>query len=76
MLAFGNILIVGAHYDDSELGAGGTAARLIKEGHRVYKITLTDTVVKSDDMGLDITNNRVKENSKNACCALGGGERN
>lgn len=74
MLAFENILIVGAHYDDSELGAGGTAARLINEGHKVYKITLTDTVVKSADMGLDITNDRVRENSKNACYALGGVE--
>lgn len=72
MLNFGNVLIVGAHYDDSELGAGGTAARLIKEGHAVYKITLTDTVVKSDDMQLDITNDRVRDNSKNACLALGG----
>ena len=32
MLDFGNVLIIGAHYDDSELGAGGTAARLIREG--------------------------------------------
>ncbi len=74
MLNFGNVLIVGAHYDDSELGAGGTAARLIKEGHKVYKITLTDTVVRSNDMHLNITNDRVRENSKNACLALGGVE--
>ena len=72
MLTFGNVLIVGAHYDDSELGAGGTAARLIKEGHKVYKITLTDTAVKSDDMELNITNDRARENSKDACLALGG----
>lgn len=74
MLTFGNVLVVGAHYDDSELGAGGTLARLLKEGHKVYKITLTDTVVKSNDMKLDITNDRVVENSKNACLALGGVE--
>lgn len=74
MLAFGNVLIIGAHYDDSELGAGGTAARLIREGHKVYKVTLTDTVVKSDDMKLDITNDRARDNSKNACLVLGGVE--
>lgn len=72
MLSFENILLVGAHYDDSELGAGGTAARLLREGRSVYKITLTDTVVKSADMGLDINNERARENSRNACRALGG----
>ena len=74
MLDFGNVLIIGAHYDDSELGAGGTAARLIREGHKGYKMTLTDTVVKSEDMKLDITNDRARDNSKNACLALGGVE--
>ncbi len=71
---FGKVLVVGAHYDDSELGAGGTMAKLIREGHVVYKITLTDTVVKSDDMNLDITNERARLNSRNACSALGGVE--
>ena len=37
-----NILIVGAHYDDSELGVGGTAAKLVGEGKNVYKLTLTN----------------------------------
>lgn len=74
MYNFNKVLIVGAHYDDSELGAGGTAARLLKEGKKVYKITLTDTVVKSEDMKLDIKNDRVAMNSKNACAALGGVE--
>ena len=74
MLSFGDVLVVGAHYDDSELGAGGTSARLIDEGHKVYKITLTDTVVKSKDMNLDITNDRARQNSKAACEVLGGVE--
>ena len=37
MKSFNNILIVGAHFDDSELGAGGTAAKLAAEGKNVYK---------------------------------------
>lgn len=37
-----NILIIGAHYDDAELGAGGTAAKLVGAGKKVYKLTLTD----------------------------------
>lgn len=72
MVDFKNILLIGAHYDDSELGAGGTAARMVSEGKSVYKITLTDTEVVSKDMNLDIKSDRVKENSKNACIALGG----
>lgn len=71
-MVFGNTLVVGAHYDDSELGAGGTLARLIEEGFNVYKITLTDTAVKSELMNLDIKNARVRENSANACIELGG----
>ena len=27
-----NILIIGAHYDDTELGCGGTAAKLAAQG--------------------------------------------
>lgn len=26
------VLIIGAHYDDTELGVGGTAAKLVDEG--------------------------------------------
>ena len=37
-----NILIVGAHFDDAELGAGGSAAKWVSQGKKVYKYTLTD----------------------------------
>ena len=37
-----NILIIGAHFDDTELGVGGTAAKLAEQGKNVYKLTLTD----------------------------------
>ena len=30
------ILIVGAHYDDAELGVGGTGAKLAAQGKEVY----------------------------------------
>lgn len=39
---FNRILIVGAHYDDAELGCGGTASRFAEMGKKVYKITLTN----------------------------------
>ena len=41
-----NVLMIGAHYDDTDLGAGGTAARLSAEGKNVYKLVLTDNYVK------------------------------
>lgn len=37
-----NILIIGAHFDDAELGAGGSAAKWVSQGKKVYKYTLTD----------------------------------
>ena len=68
-----NILIIGAHYDDTELGAGATAARHVREsgGGKAYKITLTNTEVKSEAFHLDISQDRAVENSRNACEILG-----
>lgn len=36
------ILVIGAHADDSELGAGGTIARYVEEGHSVHVVALSD----------------------------------
>lgn len=38
-----NILAVGAHHDDIELGCGGTLARMVDEGHEVFGIVLTNS---------------------------------
>ena len=37
-----NILVVGPHPDDQELGMGGTIARLAEQGHRVLLLDVTD----------------------------------
>lgn len=37
-----NVLIIGAHPDDCEIGAGGLAALYIKNGHRVKFVSMTD----------------------------------
>ncbi|MGA1016927.1 MAG: PIG-L family deacetylase, partial [Phycisphaerales bacterium] len=37
-----NILVVGAHPDDQELGMGGTIARLAADGHRVHLLDMTN----------------------------------
>ena len=37
-----NILIVGPHPDDQELGMGGTIARLAEQGHRILLLDMTN----------------------------------
>ena len=36
------VLAIGAHYDDVELGCGGTIMRLIDSGHEVYYLGFSD----------------------------------
>lgn len=38
-----NVLALGAHHDDIELGCGGTLARLTRDGHSVFGLTLTNS---------------------------------
>lgn len=66
-----NILIIGAHFDDAELGAGGTAAKLVSEGKKVYKLTLTDNETKFDQRKILVDFNSSKIQSKKACEILG-----
>jgi LmbE family N-acetylglucosaminyl deacetylase len=37
-----DVIAVGAHPDDVEIACGGTLAKLVKQGHRVGIIDLTD----------------------------------
>lgn len=66
-----NILIVGAHYDDTELGAGGTAAKLAAEGNNVFKLTLTDNVTRFKQMGINVDYESSVKQSAAACNVLG-----
>ena len=55
-----NILAIGAHFDDVELGCGGTLARHVADGHTVYAYIATmsgftnqdNEVVRSDEVAL------------------------
>lgn len=38
-----NILAVGAHHDDIELGTAGTLAKLARDGHKIWGIILTNS---------------------------------
>ncbi len=66
-----NILIVGAHYDDTELGAGGTAAKFAAEGKKVYKLTLTDNVTRFKHMNINVEYETSVFQSAKACEVLG-----
>lgn len=65
------ILFVGAHFDDVELGAGGTAAKLAVQGKEVYKLTLTDNVTNFDAMNITVAYESSREQSAEACKVLG-----
>lgn len=66
-----NILFIGAHYDDTELGGGGTAARLATEGKNVYKLTLTNNVTKSAHLHINVEYETSVKESALACEVLG-----
>lgn len=44
-----NVLVVAAHPDDELLGCGGTAARLVREGHSVYTAILGEGITSRHD---------------------------
>lgn len=66
-----NVLIIGAHFDDAELGAGGTAAKLVSEGKKVYKLTLTDNTTKFTQKNINVDYDSSKRQSAEACKVLG-----
>ena len=66
-----NILIIGAHFDDAELGAGGTAAKLVSEGKKVYKLTLTDNKTDFKQKNILVDYDSSKKQSALACAELG-----
>jgi len=66
-----NILVIGAHYDDAELGVAGSMAKWSKEGKKVYKLTLTDNVTKFDKKNIIVDNDTSVKDSAKACMILG-----
>lgn len=71
MKSINNVLIIAAHFDDAELGAGGTAAKLADEGKKVYKVTLTDNVTDFTQKKISVGYESSKLQSKKACEILG-----
>ena len=42
-----NVMGVGAHYDDLELGCGGTLMKHVQKGDKVTMVTITDSSYKN-----------------------------
>ncbi len=66
-----NVLIAGAHFDDAELGAGGTAAKLISEGKHVYKLTITDNETNFEQKHIHVDFNKSLIQSAEAAAVIG-----
>lgn len=71
MLDIKNALAIGAHFDDVELGCGGTLARIVAEGGNAYKITLTNNATNFSAMGINVDFESSLIYSANACKQLG-----
>jgi len=66
-----NVLAVGAHHDDIELGCGGTLARLAREGHRVFGLTLTNSETHYDFRDIHRTSAVARGEAERAARVLG-----
>lgn len=66
-----NILVIGAHYDDAELGCGGVMARLSGEGHKVYKLTITNNETRFKQKNIEVNYESSAAQSAEACKILG-----
>lgn len=66
-----NVLAIGAHFDDVELGVGGTLAKLSKSGAKVYKLTLTNNVTNFKRLDIKVDEKSSEEYSAEACKILG-----
>lgn len=66
-----NVLAVGAHHDDIELGCGGTLARLAREGHRTFGLTLTNSETHYDARGIHRSREQARAEAKRAAAVLG-----
>ena len=44
-----NLLFIGAHIDDIEIGCGGTVARAIKNGHSVKLVVMSHSSYSNYD---------------------------
>lgn len=65
------ILVIGAHFDDAELGAGGSMMKWVNEGKEVYKLTLTDNATNFEQFNIKVNYEDAKNESTKAVEILG-----
>lgn len=66
-----NVLAIGAHYDDIELGAGGSLARHVAEGDNVYMLVVTHSGYTSSDGTIIRDKETALQEGQNAARVLG-----
>lgn len=66
-----NVLAIGAHFDDIEIGAGGTVARHVANGDNVIMMILTDSAYYNYDGTLIRSVDTAKSEGENAAKILG-----
>jgi len=66
-----NVLAVGAHHDDIELGCAGTLARLARAGHRTFGLTLTNSETHYELRGIHRTRQQATTEAQRAAAVLG-----
>jgi N-acetylglucosamine malate deacetylase 1 len=66
-----NVLAVGAHHDDIEIGCGGALARLARQGHKTFGVTLTNSETHYDLRGIHRTKAQAAAEAGRAAEVLG-----
>ncbi len=66
-----NILMIGAHFDDTDLAAAGTCCKLSQRGCNVYKLVLTDNVTNFKQRNIKVDFKSSAKANKKICDILG-----
>jgi LmbE family N-acetylglucosaminyl deacetylase len=66
-----NVLAIGAHHDDIELGCGGTLARLARQGHSTFGLVLTNSETHYDIRSIHRTTYEAKAEAELAAAVIG-----
>lgn len=66
-----NVLAIGAHFDDVELGCGGTLAKHKANGDRVVIYVATDSGYRAPDQSVVRANDVARREGEEAACILG-----
>lgn len=66
-----NVLAIGAHHDDIEIGCGGTLARLARQGHKTFGLTLTNSETHYELRGIHRSKAQATSEADQAADVLG-----